>query len=138
MKFGDLMGDFRFEPATSMIAAAAVLAVVTCPAAAQVAARHFDIPPQPLPSALLEFSRQSDLLILVAPALTTGKRSKGVSAYLPADVALAQILEGTHLQGIPNPKGGYRVARIVAGRFLAAGRPRTAAGNASDDGQTVG
>lgn len=100
-----------------------LVAAVASPALGESPARRFDIPAQPLATALLEFSRQSDVLILVSPALTNGKTSAALNAVLPIDEAIGRLLRGTHLQAISNPKGGYRVERIGMGRFRAAARP---------------
>lgn len=120
----------------SLLATPAVFAcVATSPVHAQMQAqiRQFDIPAQSLSSALLVFSRQSDVLIVVSPDLTTGKRSRALSATMPVNVAIAQLLRGTALQAVPNPKGGYSVERIAPGRSQAAVRPPEARSNAGSE-----
>jgi hypothetical protein len=50
------------------------LALCAAPAAAQqIDVRSFDIPAQPISSALLQLSRQSVLMVVVAPEHTRGK-----------------------------------------------------------------
>jgi iron complex outermembrane receptor protein len=69
-------------------AAAAFCVVISAafsPVNAQEESRLFDIPAQRLSTALLEFSRQSDLLVVVDPALVNGKRAPAVQGrYGPA------------------------------------------------------
>ena len=55
----------------------------------------FDIPAQPLPSALTAFGRQSGLQVIVDPAVVEGRSSGGVSGALTAEQALGRILAGT-------------------------------------------
>jgi len=80
-------------------------------AQAPAAARTFNIPAQPISSALIEFSRQSDVMVLVAPELTAGRRSQSVTGNLPVNEAIARLLRGSGLRAVPNPRGGYRVER---------------------------
>jgi TonB-dependent receptor len=95
-----------------MMATAAVVApLAAMPAMARGQARHFDIPTQSLSSALLEFSRQSDALVVVSPDLTAGRRSMAVQGTLPLDDAIHKLLQGTHLRAVANPAGGYRIGR---------------------------
>lgn len=82
------------------------------PAAAQTATRTYDIPAQPLSAALLEFSRQADILVVVAPKLAAGRRSQSVKGTMSADQAVRILLGGTQLRAVPNPAGGYRIERI--------------------------
>lgn len=72
-------------------------------------ARSFAIPAQPLSSALLEFSRQSDQLVLVSAPLAKGRRSQAVQGRLPAGEALRQLLRGTGLKAVRNAGSGYRL-----------------------------
>ena len=61
------------------------------------APRRFDIPPQPLVSALLAFSEQADLQILVASRLIDNRRSPGVAGVLSPPDALAALLQAQPL-----------------------------------------
>lgn len=109
----------------SLLAAVGGVAMVAAPSAiAQSQTRQFDIPAQPLGAALLEFSRQSDVLIIFSPDITSGKKSRPVSGAKRVNVAIAELLRGSDLRAVPNPKGGYRVERILRGRSSAARRPQ--------------
>lgn len=55
----------------------------------------FNIPAQPLPSALTAFGRQAGLQVIVDPAVVEGRSSAGVSGTLTAEQALGRILAGT-------------------------------------------
>ncbi len=79
-------------------------------AQAQASVRRYDIPAQPLSAAILDFSRQSDVLIVVAPGLTAGKQSLPLSGSMTISDGLNRLLRGTDLQAVPNPAGGYRIA----------------------------
>jgi iron complex outermembrane receptor protein len=59
--------------------------------------RHFDIEPQPLSSALLKFSAQSDIQVTVPGQLAEGKTSPGVVGTFNAGSALARLLKDTSL-----------------------------------------
>ena len=67
-------------------------------AMAQSAQRNFNIPAQPLASALNVFGRQSGLQVSLAASTSQGVTSRAVSGNLSAQAALGQLLEGT---GIP-------------------------------------
>jgi len=59
--------------------------------------RHFDIEPQPLSSALLKFSAQSDIQVTVPGQLVEGKTSPGVVGTLNSGSALTRLLKDTSL-----------------------------------------
>ncbi|MGE0626801.1 MAG: TonB-dependent hemoglobin/transferrin/lactoferrin family receptor [Hyphomicrobiaceae bacterium] len=65
------------------------------PARAQQTTRTFNIPAQPLASALTQFGQQSGLQVSVNSAATQGRSSPGVSGALPVDQALSRLLSGT-------------------------------------------
>lgn len=68
------------------------------PAFAQESAqRAYDIPAQPLPSALTAFGRQSGLQVSVPAALARGRTSGAVSGRLSANEAVSRLLAGTGL-----------------------------------------
>ena len=98
---------------SALALSASALAMNAAPAFAQTRARGFDIPAEPLSTALLEFSRQADMLVVVAPELTAGKRSQAIKGTMPPDQAVRLLLRGTQLQPTPNAGGGYRIERIV-------------------------
>lgn len=58
---------------------------------------RFAIPPQPLPSALMDLGRQADVQILASSNALAGRRSAGTSGKLKVEVALTRLLEGTGL-----------------------------------------
>jgi len=64
---------------------------------AQAETRTFDIPPQPLDSALLMFGRQSGRQIVSQSSLVSGLASPGVQGTLSVDAALQRLLAGTGL-----------------------------------------
>jgi iron complex outermembrane receptor protein len=61
------------------------------------AQRHFDIPPQQLPSALLQFSEQSGIQVTSPGQLVEGKKSPGVVGTFSPAKALALLLKDTSL-----------------------------------------
>ena len=112
----------RLAQIALMTASATALAVSAAPAMAQAQPRTFNIPAQPLSAAILEFSRQSDVMVIVAPELTAGKRSQAVKGAIPINVAIGQLLRGSGLRAVPNSAGGYR---IEAGGGGQAASPKT-------------
>ncbi|MCG2840264.1 TonB-dependent receptor [Sandaracinobacter sp. RS1-74] len=63
----------------------------------QTEARPFDIPAQPLATALQRFMQQSGLQLSYPSDLTAGVSSRGVSGSMPAVEAIGQLLAGTGL-----------------------------------------
>jgi outer membrane receptor protein involved in Fe transport len=59
--------------------------------------KAFDIPPQPVPSALLMFSSQSGVQVTSSAEMLEGKRSPGVKGTFTAQAALDRLLSGTGL-----------------------------------------
>jgi hypothetical protein len=57
----------------------------------------FEIPPQPLPSALLRYTEQSGVHVTSSAGLIENKHSRGVAGHLNARDALLKLLEGTTL-----------------------------------------
>lgn len=87
--------------AFGLMASSAILVatMVHAPVAnAQTAQHNFNIPAQPLASALNVFGRQSGLQVSLAASTSQGVTSRAVSGNLSAHAALARLLEGT---GIP-------------------------------------
>ncbi|WP_422367404.1 TonB-dependent receptor domain-containing protein [Pelagibius sp.] len=58
---------------------------------------RFDIPGQPLPTALLAFGRQAGLQVTVESAATAGRQAPAVVGSFMAEAALRQLLAGTDL-----------------------------------------
>jgi iron complex outermembrane recepter protein len=76
--------------------------------------RVFKIPAQPLSSALLEYSKQSDVPVLVSQPMVEGKRSAGISgSYTPSE-ALKRLLAGTGLKAEHQQSGGYTLVAASA------------------------
>ena len=75
------------------------LALSTDVAKAQPAGSYpFQIPPQPLDSALKAFATATNLLLSYEATLTAGRVSPGVSGVYTPDEGLRLLLEGTVLQ----------------------------------------
>lgn len=104
---------------------AAISCVLTCTMAPVIAygqaqVRTFDIPEQPLSSALLLFARQSGQMVVASPRVTQGKRSQPVRGQMPVVDAITLILGDTGLKARNNPNGGFLVEvmdRSVATRM---------------------
>lgn len=58
---------------------------------------RFDIAPQTLASALIEFSRQANVQIAAPAALLEHLATRGIRGRMPIDAALRQLLSGTRL-----------------------------------------
>ena len=113
------MLGWRIARLSMMTVSPMALAALATPAAAQAQIKKFDIPAQSLSSAILEFSRQSDVMIVVSPELTKGKQSQAVKGTMPVNEAIEELLKATPLRAVPNPAGGYRIA--MAGNAARAG-----------------
>lgn len=72
--------------------------VLALPLSAAAAVKTYDIPPQPLPSALTAFADQSDTRLLYESAMTRGLNSRGASGSLSPEEALDRLLAGTGLR----------------------------------------
>lgn len=116
--------------------AAATFALVACvqgamaqtpaspsPAADRASTRTFDIPAQPLSSAVAAFSRQSGLQVTLASATARGVTAQAVKGSITAEQALAQMLKGTGVQF------RFSGATVVIGQG-----PASAVPQAADDG----
>src|SRR5882724_8006775 len=64
---------------------------------AQAGVQAFDIPPQPLADALIQFGRQAGLQISAETSLVQNLRTNGVAGTMGRDQALAMLLAGTGL-----------------------------------------
>jgi len=82
-------------------------------ARAATAERDYDIPAQPLASALMRFAEQSDLQILFSQEELSGLTSRAVQGRLTSERALAQLL----------PQGAPRI-EIVGDRVVRTDLPR--------------
>ncbi len=79
---------------TALVGGGVEHAMAQTPAATRAA---LNIPAQPLSSALIAFSRQTQVQIFVPSSVAAGKRSTAVSGPLTAQAALSQLLTGTGL-----------------------------------------
>jgi len=66
-------------------------------AQAQVQARSFSIPAQPVEKALLQLAREADRNVVYEPRIVVGRRSSPVRAAASFEAALDQLLAGTGL-----------------------------------------
>ena len=89
----------------------------------------FDIAAQPLPKALLEFSRQSNVDVIVPADLVRGKRSAPVAGDMPAVEALTRLLQGSGLRVSVGEDGSLRIVPAA----LQEARQHSAAGQAQAD-----
>jgi hypothetical protein len=86
------------------------LTVFAPPGNAQELRIHFDIPAQPLATALEAFSGASGYQILMAETVSGTTRSNAVKGALPPEEALAELISGTGLEARVT---GDRAAIIV-------------------------
>ncbi|WP_105382973.1 TonB-dependent receptor [Neorhizobium alkalisoli] len=111
--------------ATVAVATIAVSPIVATPAVAQTATRNFDIPAQPLASAVNAFGRQSGLQVTLAATTSRGVNAQAVSGNLTPDQALARMLAGTGVN--------YRIANGT----VVIGAPAPSAGDLPVEGATT-
>ncbi|MBX9874704.1 MAG: secretin and TonB N-terminal domain-containing protein, partial [Beijerinckiaceae bacterium] len=71
--------------------------VLAQPAPGATAAPIITVPAQPLSTALIAFSRQTRVEVIVPSSVAAGKRSATVNGPLTAQAALSQMLAGTGL-----------------------------------------
>jgi outer membrane receptor protein involved in Fe transport len=101
--------------------------LVAAPASAQAQSIDFNIPAQSLSAALDSFAAQSRQPLLVAPEMTAGKSSQGVTGLADSSEALSRLLAGTGL--------GYRVSGKT---FLIVDASDPQSGSAAGDGADQG
>jgi len=82
------------------------MAVATAPVAAQVSTKSYDIPTQPLGSALSIYAEQSGVDVVFAPDTVRGKRSAEVRGRFAPQTALDMLLRGSGLVARRNSSGG--------------------------------
>jgi outer membrane receptor protein involved in Fe transport len=88
---------------------------------ADEALRAFDIPPQGLDSALTDFSRQADVIVVASSQATRGKRAPQVSGHMPPSEALNRLLHDSGLQYSVGSDGGFTIGQPDSGE---AAQPR--------------
>ncbi|MGB6487631.1 MAG: TonB-dependent receptor [Steroidobacteraceae bacterium] len=104
----------RSLTALALMGVSFIALVTAAPASAQEQVRVFRIPAQALSSALLEYSRQSDVLVVVAPSLVAGKHSLCVSGAYTPSAALEKLLAGTGLKPVRAQNGGFTLTATSA------------------------
>jgi outer membrane receptor protein involved in Fe transport len=108
-----VMSHMKFRALSFAAASAFALSGISAPAHAQAqnisfetSEVHFSISAQPLGAALTEFSRQSQIAVLVPNELVSGRRSVAVSGDMTPSQALARLTHGTGLRIRQTPEGG--------------------------------
>lgn len=91
---------------------------------------HFNIAPQPLAAALMEFSDQADVQLIMADTSLAGLQCAGVSGVLPVEKALRELLRGTPMDFKPAGQDTITLVRVAATveqpiRLAQAEEPRT-------------
>jgi iron complex outermembrane recepter protein len=79
------------------IVVAAIATLIVVAAHARETKRNFQIAAQPLSQALLEFSRQADLIVTASADLVRDKRGAAVQGELTSTAALSRLLRGSGL-----------------------------------------
>jgi iron complex outermembrane recepter protein len=110
------------------IVVAALSALVLASAQARAASpaeptRNFQIAAQPLSQALLEFSRQADVIVTAPSELVRNKRAPEIRGELAPSTALAQLLRGSGLEASFTPSGAITIGK---GRIARRHSPATA------------
>jgi iron complex outermembrane receptor protein len=103
-----------------LLALSTALVLLAAPAAADIsrqtqtaqAAVAFDIPAQPLGSALIAFGQQAGTQVVADSTLAAGIQSVAVNGQMSADAALGQLLAGTGLGYQLTNEGTYTLYRL--------------------------
>lgn len=122
-----------FVAAFGLVSAATISAAMATPAYAQEARRQFDIPAQSLASALIEFSRQSDVVVTAPSRLTRGKAAPAVRGSYTHRQTLALLLEGSGLIATPAGNGSWVVTLEGNAQKLETGKSEAAAFAVTDE-----
>jgi iron complex outermembrane receptor protein len=109
--------------ASTWLASAAVYLVAAAPAHA--ATKKFDVPRQPLRSAVTVFGHQAHTQIIGSREFTEGRYSNSVQGVMTVDQALARLLAGTGLSARRTGNQTYVITSASAVEPVAA--PKTAA-----------
>ena len=94
-----------------LMATVAVCALAATPASAQ--AKSFDVPAQPVQSAIPSLGKQAEIQIIVARRATTGRRTNAIRGKLTVEQALAAMLRGTGLTFRQTGPQTYTVLNVV-------------------------
>jgi len=98
---------------------------------------QFDIPPEPVGSALNALAIQTHQQILFTPEIATGKMTQGVRGTLTPDQALSQLLAGTGLSSAKSSDGMILVSQSDAKGASAPSGPPSAPVGAPNDQSPV-
>ena len=102
--------------------------------------RNFEIAAQPLSQALLEFSRQADVIVTAPSELVRSKRAPEIRGELTPSVALARLLRGSGLRASFTASGAITIGaarRVVRGRTPASERAGSSATSDASDGALI-
>ena len=119
----------------TVVAAAATLAMAVAHAretARVEATRSFQIAAQPLSRALLEFSRQTDIIVTAPTEIVRNKLAPEIRGELTPSVALSRLLRGSGLEASFTPSGAITIG--AARRFA---RQRTSVREPASGGATL-
>jgi iron complex outermembrane receptor protein len=108
--------------ATGALVAAGVTAT-SASAAERTAERTYDIPAQPLASALVDLSQQGGINVAASQDLTRGRSGAAVHGAMTADRALARVLTGSDLGFAPGADGSFVITPRQAPGKLAQNAP---------------
>ena len=98
---------------TQLMGGVAAVALLACAAGARAEDLALNIEAQPLGDALNKFAVQSKSAVVFAPGLVAAKTTRGVTHAPTAELALAQLLDGTGLT-YRNNGGAFLIMRADA------------------------
>jgi hemoglobin/transferrin/lactoferrin receptor protein len=113
--------------ALALLAGPSSLPVMAQTANVSTATRSYDIPAQPLASALRAFGRQSGLQVSLPAQAARNANSVAISGTLTSEAALSQLLSGTGLS--------YRISNGTV--VIGVETPAVTGGAPADDGSTL-
>ncbi|HKX79088.1 MAG TPA: TonB-dependent receptor plug domain-containing protein, partial [Novosphingobium sp.] len=96
-----------FARQLALLAAGVFQTLSTSVGHAREAASFYDIPEQDLPSSLLEFSRQSGVMIIIAPGGARACRAPALRGSFSRDEAIRVLLRRSRLRALRSERGGY-------------------------------
>lgn len=107
------MTRLRDLSATVLLASAGVAAIAcAAPAAAQEQSQTISLPAQPLGDALIELSRQADIVVIADPDATRGRMAPAVNGRMTPAEALRRLLVGSGLRASRGSNGSYTVTAV--------------------------
>jgi len=114
------MGIAAFRVAAIAVAAVASFSVARAENIAPTEpVREFSIAAQPLSKALLEFSRQADVIVTVSPDLVSGRTAASLEGKFTSSQALNRLLEGTGLKASRTSSGAITIEAVAAAKPIA-------------------